>query len=99
MADGFVELQPDSTGKKVDTSELTRNDGSLVERQRVVIGDDYNPNSFLSIDSMVRVQRQLAELSTLEIYQESMNISTMKRHGERSFTIDRRGSIGRGTTR
>lgn len=38
MADGFVQVAPDSTGKKVDASELTVN-AQTVERQRVVIGD------------------------------------------------------------
>jgi hypothetical protein len=37
MADGFIQLPADSVGKKVDTSEITRSDGSLVERERVDI--------------------------------------------------------------
>lgn len=99
MAYGVVQVQPDSSGKKIETSELTEPDGTVVERQRVVIGDGYNPNAFLSIDSMVRTQRQLAELAMLETYEKAMNISIMKRHGERTLAVDRRGSIGRGTTR
>jgi hypothetical protein len=39
MADGIVQVQPDSSGKKVDTSELTVN-AQTVERQRVVLSDD-----------------------------------------------------------
>jgi hypothetical protein len=39
MADGFVQSSPDSTGKKVDTSELTVG-ANTVERQRTVIADD-----------------------------------------------------------
>jgi len=45
MSDGYVQVAPDSTGKKIDNTQLTRNDdaGSLaggpgfttVERQRV----------------------------------------------------------------
>lgn len=38
MADAFVQVPPDSTGKKVDTSELTVS-GSTVERQRLVVAD------------------------------------------------------------
>jgi hypothetical protein len=38
MADGFVKVAPDSTGKIIDTSELTVN-AQTVERQRVVLGD------------------------------------------------------------
>lgn len=41
--DGSVQIQPDSTGKKVDTTELIRDDGTTVERQRVVISSDENP--------------------------------------------------------
>jgi hypothetical protein len=39
MSDGIVIVQPDSTGKKIDTSELTVGPNT-VERQRTVIADD-----------------------------------------------------------
>lgn len=39
MSDSYVQVQPDSSGKKVDTSELTVN-SLTVERQRVVLADD-----------------------------------------------------------
>jgi hypothetical protein len=45
MADGVVQVAPDSTGAKIDQSEVTRDDGTVVERQRVVISDDENPRS------------------------------------------------------
>ncbi len=35
MADGVVQLPPDSTGKKLDTLEIVRLDTTTVERQRV----------------------------------------------------------------
>lgn len=38
-ADATVQVQPDSTGKKIETSELVRADDAVVERQRVAIGD------------------------------------------------------------
>ena len=41
--DGLVQVQPDSTGAKVDTSELTREDGTVIDRQRMVIASDENP--------------------------------------------------------
>lgn len=37
MADGYVQIQPESTGKKIDVAELTRADATIVERQRVEI--------------------------------------------------------------
>lgn len=39
MTDGIIQIAPDSTGKKVDTSELTVG-ANTVERQRTVIADD-----------------------------------------------------------
>jgi hypothetical protein len=39
MPDGIVQIQPDSTGKKVDVSELTVG-SNTVERQRLVLADD-----------------------------------------------------------
>lgn len=44
MTDGLVQVQPDSTGAKIDTSEITRDDdvATMVDRQRVVLGDDKN---------------------------------------------------------
>lgn len=43
--DGRVQISPDSTGKNVDTSELTRDDATVVERQRAVIADGGNIES------------------------------------------------------
>ena len=37
--DGYVQVPPDQSGKKIDTAELTRADASVVERQRVEIPD------------------------------------------------------------
>lgn len=39
MADGVVQVAPDSTGKKVDTAEITVG-ANTVERQRIVIADN-----------------------------------------------------------
>lgn len=40
MADGFIQLAPDSTGKKLDTTELTVN-GQVVQRQRLDVVNRY----------------------------------------------------------
>ena len=37
--DGYVRVAPDSTGKKVDVSELTNLAGDVVERQRISQAD------------------------------------------------------------
>ncbi len=52
MVDGVVQVPPDSTGKKVDTSELTRSDGTtVVERQRVSLADPMNVSSLSRVDT------------------------------------------------
>jgi hypothetical protein len=40
MADSFIQVAPDSTGKKMETSAITMPDASTVHRERVSIGDD-----------------------------------------------------------
>lgn len=53
MSDGHVQVAPDSTGKKIDNSELAReplqtgyhakDTAVTIERQRVVLASDENP--------------------------------------------------------
>lgn len=45
MADGYVQVATDGSGKKVDTAELIRVDGTTVERQRVALGSDDDPTA------------------------------------------------------
>ena len=40
MTDSFVKVNPDSTGKKVATSEAYDGSGNLIEIQRVTMVDD-----------------------------------------------------------
>ena len=42
MADGYIQVPPDSTGKKVDQDVLTVS-GQVVHRQRQVLADPANP--------------------------------------------------------
>lgn len=69
MVDGVVQVPPDSTGKKIDTSELTRNDGTLVERQRVTLGDAMNESSLgsVGVDGRQSVLENFAHLHLLEL--------------------------------
>lgn len=50
MADQYVQIQPDSTGKKIDVSELTVN-ANTVERQRMVIADNSGAANFATVTS------------------------------------------------
>lgn len=49
VTDQVVQVAPDSTGKKIDNSELTRDDGTVVERQRVNISDPEDPNAHTAV--------------------------------------------------
>lgn len=62
MADGFVQLATDGPGKRIDASELTRADGTLVERQRAVIGDANDPLALLKINPGGTLALDLTEL-------------------------------------
>ena len=53
MGDQVVIVQPDSTGKKVDVTELTRDSGVVVERQRMVLASDSNPILQAQLDGEV----------------------------------------------
>lgn len=64
MADGTVRVSPDSTGKIIDTSELTRPDATVVERQRMVIADPDRPEALLSL-SMLKQGALLGEIRDL----------------------------------
>jgi hypothetical protein len=50
MADGIIQLPLDSTGKKLDTSELTVG-ANTVERQRVVVADPTTAANFQAVNS------------------------------------------------
>lgn len=48
MADQYVQISPDGSGKKIDTSELTVS-GNTVERQRMVIGDPTSATALANV--------------------------------------------------
>lgn len=47
--DDYVQIAPDGSGKKMDNAALTRDDGTVVERERVSIGSDENPRLLAQI--------------------------------------------------
>jgi hypothetical protein len=49
MADNFAQIPPNSTGLKIDLSEVQRADGTFVERQRIVIADPSSAGILLGI--------------------------------------------------
>lgn len=50
MADQYVQISPDSTGKKIAVTELTRADGTVIERQEVVLADPAQPTNKVGVD-------------------------------------------------
>ena|ERR1700720_972690 len=48
----YVQVPPNSTGLKIDTSEITTATGNVVERQNVVISDPSNPTQLADITSL-----------------------------------------------
>lgn len=64
--DGFIQVPADSVGKKVDTTEVTRADTVVVERQRVEARDD--DDNVLSTAAVVeRLDLILDELVSLHL--------------------------------
>jgi hypothetical protein len=56
MSDQYVQVTPDSTGKKIDTSEIVVG-ANTVERQRIVLADPTTAESFVSVtNSALQVQ-------------------------------------------
>ena len=57
-SDSVVVHAPDSTGKNIDTSTLTRADGTVVQRERVAIGDPDSADKLASISKSGRLRTQ-----------------------------------------
>ena len=74
VTDGQVQVAPDSTGAKVDTSDVTRTDDSrtVVDRQRVIQSDPEDPNAHAGVSgeqgrgaSIVQAPEILQELQSI----------------------------------
>lgn len=67
MAESFVQLAPDGTGKLVDTQTITEADGTVTHRQVVVLGDPVNDNvasvsgSALVVDELASADGEFQE--------------------------------------
>lgn len=49
MADNFVQIAPDSTGKQIDSQSLLNSGGATVHRQTVTLGDGSNINAVQTV--------------------------------------------------
>jgi hypothetical protein len=50
MADSYVQVAPDSSGKQIDAAAITAASGSTVYRQTIVIGDPSNIGQVVDLD-------------------------------------------------
>jgi hypothetical protein len=78
VTDNYVQVPPNSSGLKIDTSELMVN-GTTVERQRIVVADPTNSENFLAvgldgsitvttdnqIEYLIRIEAQLKRVARL----------------------------------
>lgn len=67
--DAKIQVMPDSTGAKVDTSEVTQAGGTVVERQRVNLSDPSDPNAHATVRGPTDGGRLLVS-TQLEVQQE-----------------------------
>lgn len=61
MADSYVQVAPDGTGKQIDSQSLTNAAGQTVYRQNIVIGDPTDITEIASVDD-----GHLSVLGTME---------------------------------
>jgi hypothetical protein len=59
----YVQIPPNSSGLKIDTSEVTTAAGNVVERQNIVIADPTNP---LQIADITMANALAVDLSTMQ---------------------------------
>ena len=98
--DGYVQVAPDSTGKKIDNTELTRADGTIVERQRVVLADPDSASSFAGVTHAGEIkvrQDRFFEYAYLRNIDSAAAAFVVRK--ESFQLVDRRGGTGRGSTR
>ena len=93
MADGVVQVPVDSTGKRIDTTELTRADAVVVERQRLVIADNEFFGNVARVmgDGSQLVKQLSADELLLQILQELRVHSVLLHEGlalTRQFELD-----------
>ena len=87
MADGLVQVGPDSTGKKVDTSELTVG-ANTVERQRIVMADPTTAAALATVRNSEPVDTDYA-LVVRSILQQKVTYTAVYRLAARPYAISK----------
>ncbi len=65
MTDNYVQIPPNSSGLKIDTSELTVN-SQTVERQRIVLADPTASGNFVGVSVGGALQVSSDDVSTIQ---------------------------------
>lgn len=106
VVEGVVQVAPDSTGKSIANVVITRTDGVVVYRQELVLADAESEAfravvtnlGALAVDpDITRASRRIAEQAFVA-ESDQTDLLAAKR-SERISYMDRRGSVGRGSTR
>lgn len=107
VTEGQVQVAPDSTGKNVANVVITRADGTVVYRQEIVLADA-EVNGFRAAitkygELQVNTDPMLQTRHSLEVQEfqqlDQLRATLRTRQTERFNLTDRRGSVGRGSTR
>jgi len=106
VTEGVVQVAPDSTGKNIANVVITRTDGVVIYRQELVLADAEAEAFRAAITQLgelvvnadiTRTARRSAEQAVIDTNDQS-DLLAAKRAERISYT-DRRGSVGRGSTR
>jgi hypothetical protein len=78
MVDGVIPATP-GAGVQIETSQFTRNDGTVVHRERVAIGDAANIANFAGVDPAgnLAVSNILAQQIIMELRAIRMGIAML----------------------
>lgn len=109
----YIQGPPNSTGEKIDVTQVTNAAGTVVDRESSVVADPEDATARAAVlrrdaqagDAGLAVRSQLAveerrfqEQQFVGDYNSSLNAFT-RRAGEKVSLMDRRGCVGRGSAR
>ena len=92
MTDGIVQVAPDSTGKKVDTAEITVG-ANTVERQRIVIADNATAAALAVIRNSDPLDADYG-LVVRDIIQQKVTYTAVYRLAARPYAISKLFTAG-----
>jgi hypothetical protein len=76
MAESFVQVPPDSTGKQIDAYAVISPTGNLSYRQTIVIGDPGTAGNALGVDEHSRIKVKPQDFGALDMMMEDLQQAT-----------------------